>query len=250
VDDDVKNQTLQSENQRLLALQQRTNERIRELELSNEEKAGLLRAALLDRDNLTPELLELMRVELLQRVREQIERVVQATPETRPDVLETEATDIAKTVMESQAALDYAKKVSFPDSSPMEEYPAFESRVSTVRSRKDQDVSSTLARESMQACGTFREKVQERKGSISALPSSNAGAEPTALGKLSKISHAFRRRKRASEAFSETLFSQPSTSQAASSVLGVASNRLSLCLFALDFFCILLLVVFVLLSIC
>jgi protein HOOK3 len=224
VDDDVKNQTLQSENQRLLALQQRTNERIRELELSNEEKAGLLRAALLDRDNLTPELLELMRVELLQRVREQIERVVQATPETRPDVLETEATDIAKTVMESQAALDYAKKVSFPDSSPMEEYPAFESRVSTVRSR--------------------------RKGSISALPSSNAGAEPTALGKLSKISHAFRRRKRASEAFSETLFSQPSTSQAASSVLGVASNRLSLCLFALDFFCILLLVVFVLLSIC
>lgn len=113
IDEDVKNTTLQSENQRLLLVQQKLNEKLRELELTNDEKSGLLRAALLDRDNLTPELMEIMKKELLNRVREQIERVVQAPSETRPQVLETEATDIARIVMESQAALDAAKKVSF-----------------------------------------------------------------------------------------------------------------------------------------
>jgi protein HOOK3 len=98
----------------LLALQQKTNQRLRELEFNNDEKTSLLRAALLDRDNLTPELLEIMRAELLQRVKGQIERVVQAPSETQPEVLDSEATEIAKIVMESQVALDDATKVSIP----------------------------------------------------------------------------------------------------------------------------------------
>lgn len=221
MDEDVKNATLQTENQRLLALQQKTNQKLRELELRNEEKAGLLRAALLDRDNLTPELLELMRVELLQRVREQIERVVQATPETQPKVLDTEATDIAKTVMESQAALDYAKKVSYPDCSQPEEYSTPHSPIPTARSKRDQVISSSIPSRRIvngNASESILQNPAARNASISGVSISSAGTEPTTLGKLSQISHVFRRRKRASGVLSETLFSQPSTSQVASFV--------------------------------
>ncbi|KAF2274166.1 uncharacterized protein EI97DRAFT_381842 [Westerdykella ornata] len=110
IDESTKNNTFEAEIQRLLSLQHKTNQKLRDLELANDEKSGLLRAALLDRDNLSPELLEIMRTELLQRVREQIERVVQATPETRAKVLEAEATEIAKTVMEAKAKLEGVKK--------------------------------------------------------------------------------------------------------------------------------------------
>lgn len=101
---------LQAEQNHLLMLQHKLNQKLRDLELANDEKAGLLRAALLDRGNLTPELMELMKVELLQRIKEQVERVVSAPIETRPSILEAEATEIAKTVMQSQAALENAKK--------------------------------------------------------------------------------------------------------------------------------------------
>ncbi|KAF2016551.1 hypothetical protein BU24DRAFT_204379 [Aaosphaeria arxii CBS 175.79] len=53
-----------------------------------------------------------MKAELLQRVREQIERVVKAPAESQSKILDAEAMEIATTVMESQAALDNAKKVS------------------------------------------------------------------------------------------------------------------------------------------
>jgi protein HOOK3 len=170
-----------------------------------------------------------MRVELLQRVREQIERVVDATPETRPKVLDTEATEIAKTVMESQAALDYAKKVSYPNYSQNVEYTTPRSPISTVRSKKDQINSSMPSKRKVNASETVLHNPTVRKGSISGVSISSAGTEPTTLGKLSQISQVFRRRKRNSGVLSETLFSQPSTSQVASFVHGVASNRLSLC---------------------
>ncbi|KAJ5055874.1 hypothetical protein J3E74DRAFT_376074, partial [Bipolaris maydis] len=83
---------------------------LRELELANAEKSGLLRAALLDRDNLPPELLELKRVETIQQMREMIESVVKAPPETQPRVLDATSSEIAETVLSSEAALDKAKK--------------------------------------------------------------------------------------------------------------------------------------------
>ncbi|KAH7073667.1 hypothetical protein BKA63DRAFT_534101 [Paraphoma chrysanthemicola] len=100
ISEEAKAEGLQAEHERMLALQQRTNEKLRDLELANEEKAGLLRAALLDRENLSPELLELKRAETLRQIREQIQAVVGAPPE------------IAETVLSSEAALEKAKKVS------------------------------------------------------------------------------------------------------------------------------------------
>ncbi|EMD87332.1 hypothetical protein COCHEDRAFT_30835 [Bipolaris maydis C5] len=110
IDDDVRAASMQKEHERLLVLQERTNDRLRELELANAEKSGLLRAALLDRDNLPPELLELKRVETIQQMREMIESVVKAPPETQPRVLDATSSEIAETVLSSEAALDKAKK--------------------------------------------------------------------------------------------------------------------------------------------
>ncbi|EMD59471.1 hypothetical protein COCSADRAFT_101725 [Bipolaris sorokiniana ND90Pr] len=112
IDDDVRTASMQKEHERLLVLQERTNDRLRELELANAEKSGLLRSALLDRDNLPPELLELKRVETIQQMREMIESVVKAPPETQPRVLDATSSEIAETVLSSEAALDKAKKVS------------------------------------------------------------------------------------------------------------------------------------------
>lgn len=103
---------MQKEHERLLVLQERTNDRLRELELANAEKSGLLRAALLDRENLPPELLELKRAETIQQMRERIESVIKAPPETQPKVLDATSSEIAETVLSSEAALDKAKKVS------------------------------------------------------------------------------------------------------------------------------------------
>lgn len=112
IDDDVRAASMQKEHERLLVLQERTNDRLRELELANAEKAGLLRAALLDRENLPPELLELKRAETIQQMRERIESVIKAPPETQPKVLDATSSEIAETVLSSEAALDKAKKVS------------------------------------------------------------------------------------------------------------------------------------------
>jgi protein HOOK3 len=113
IDDDVRAASMQKEHERLLVLQERTNDRLRELELANAEKASLLRAALLDRENLPPELLELKRAETIQQMRERIESVLKAPPETQPRVLDATSSEIAETVLSSEAALDKAKKVSY-----------------------------------------------------------------------------------------------------------------------------------------
>lgn len=109
-DDEAKAKVVSAEHERMLGLQQRTNQKLRDLELANEEKASLLRAALLDRENLSPELLELKRAETLQRIRNQIEFIIDAPVETQPDVLERTSVEIAQTILSSEAALDKAKK--------------------------------------------------------------------------------------------------------------------------------------------
>ncbi|KAG9195690.1 hypothetical protein G6011_00811 [Alternaria panax] len=110
IDDDTRSAAVQKEHERLLVLQERTNDRLRELELANAEKSGLLRAALLDRHNLPPELLELKRVETIRQMRERIESVIKAPPEVQPQTLDTTSTEIAETVMSAEAALEKAKK--------------------------------------------------------------------------------------------------------------------------------------------
>ncbi|KAF2129133.1 hypothetical protein P153DRAFT_367405 [Dothidotthia symphoricarpi CBS 119687] len=110
ISEDDKAEFIHAEHERMLGLQQKTNEKLRELELANEEKTSLLRAALLDRENLSPELLELKRAETLRQIREQIESVVKAPAEVQPKVLETTSSEIAEVVLSSEAALDKAKK--------------------------------------------------------------------------------------------------------------------------------------------
>ncbi|KAF2741929.1 hypothetical protein M011DRAFT_300141 [Sporormia fimetaria CBS 119925] len=207
INEDALNNPLQTENQRLLALQQRAIRRIEELELSNDEKAGLLRTALLDRDNLSPELLEIMRAELLQRVRGQIERVLHATPDTQPKVLDTEATEIAKTVMESQAALDYVKKVSIASPSKdavSQGYTPHTPFSSPLRPSKVSVLASPV---------TPQEKpswTQSRRPSASGLSITSTGTGHSAFEKLANV---FRKRKREEWGRAETLFSQPNSSE-------------------------------------
>ncbi|UPX18396.1 uncharacterized protein EKO05_0008698 [Ascochyta rabiei] len=110
LDDEAKTKVVSAEHERMLALQQRTNQKLRDLELANEEKASLLRAALLDREHLSPELLELRRAETLQQVRDQIQLVISAPAETQSSVLDTTSSEIAETVLSSEAALEKAKK--------------------------------------------------------------------------------------------------------------------------------------------
>ncbi|KAL5118809.1 hypothetical protein ACEQ8H_003312 [Pleosporales sp. CAS-2024a] len=110
ISEEAKAEGLQAEYERMLSLQQRTNEKLRELEFANEEKAGLLRAALLDRQNLSPELLELKRVETLRQIRQQIEAVIGAPPEVQPKALDATSADIAEVVLSAEAALEKAKK--------------------------------------------------------------------------------------------------------------------------------------------
>ncbi|KAH3908467.1 hypothetical protein HBH56_175410 [Parastagonospora nodorum] len=110
ISEEAKAEGLQAEHERMLTLQQKTNERLRDLELANEEKSGLLRAALLDRGNLTPELLELKRVETLRHIRQQIEAVIEAPSEVQPKALDATSTEIAETVLSAEAALEKAKK--------------------------------------------------------------------------------------------------------------------------------------------
>ncbi|RYO31730.1 hypothetical protein AA0111_g4747 [Alternaria arborescens] len=110
IDDDTRSTAIQKEQERLLVLQERTNDRLRELELANAKKSDLLRAALLDRQNLPPELLELKRVETIRQMRERIESVIKAPPEVQPQTLDTTSTEIAETVLSAEAALEKAKK--------------------------------------------------------------------------------------------------------------------------------------------
>ncbi|KAF3050871.1 hypothetical protein E8E11_010333 [Didymella keratinophila] len=146
LDDEVKAKVVSAEHERLLALQQRTNQKLRDLELANEEKASLLRAALLDREKLSPELLELKRAEALQQVRSQIQSVISAPAETQSNVLDTTSTEIAETVLSSEAALDKAKKVSISQQSHTKSpSSAFDVAVSTMKTRQRLDPSYSAA---------------------------------------------------------------------------------------------------------
>jgi protein HOOK3 len=96
----------------VLALQQKTNQKLRDLEIANEESRSLLLRALLEKDNLSPELLQIKKEETLRQIREQIQGVIITPSEAQPKVLEVTSSEIAETVLKSQAALDMVKKVS------------------------------------------------------------------------------------------------------------------------------------------
>jgi protein HOOK3 len=213
VSEEVKADAVQAEHERLLSLQQKANQKLRELELANEEKAGLLRAALLDRDNLTPELLELMRAELLNRIREQIERVIQEPSDTQPKVLESEANEIAKTVMESQAALDNVKKVSITQLqsqiSKNDRTFAFGSPIHTIGSQLGHPASNTTL--SPLKLGVSPKRRLKRNTSVSEMSAASAGPERASTSTWGRVSTLFgRRTRRTNESvISETLFSRP-----------------------------------------
>lgn len=118
----------------MLALQHNTNQKLRDLEIAVEEKTSLLRTALLDRDNLPAELLELKRAETLHHIRERIDAVIKAPAEVQPSVLDTTSSEIAETVLSSEAALDKAKKVSIKQfSHAKSSSSAFDPAVSTMK---------------------------------------------------------------------------------------------------------------------
>ncbi|KAF2993178.1 hypothetical protein E8E13_001095 [Curvularia kusanoi] len=145
-DDEAKAQIVSAEHERMLALQQRTNQKLRDLELANEEKTSLLRAALLDRENLSPELLELKKEETLQQIRSQIQYIVNAPAETQSDILDKTSSEIAHTVLSSEAALEKVKKVSISQHSHTKPpSSAFDVAVSTMKTRQRLDPSFSAA---------------------------------------------------------------------------------------------------------
>jgi protein HOOK3 len=185
--EDEKAAVVSTEHERLLALQQKTNQKLRNLELLNEERSGLLRAALLDRENLSPELLELKRVETLRQVREQIQSVINAPAEVQPNVLDTTSSEIAETVLSSEAALDKAKKVSIQQSSrPHIQSPssAFDVVVSSMRPRQhlDQSLSAaTLISSASPGTGITGKK------SLSEVSISTTGTGQTSWGRIAQL---------------------------------------------------------------
>ena len=185
-DDEAKAKVVSAEHERMLALQQRTNQKLRDLELANEEKASLLRAALLDRENLSPELLELKRAETLQQIRDQIESIIDAPAETQPDVLEKTSVKIAQTILSSEAALDKAKKVSTSQNSHTKSpSSAFDVAVSTMKTRQRLDPSFSTA--------TLISKTTSDKGhlgknkSLSEVSASTTGTGQTTWSRVTQI---------------------------------------------------------------
>jgi protein HOOK3 len=186
ISEEAKAEGLQAEHERMLALQQKTNERLRDLELANEEKAGLLRAALLDRENLSPELLELKRAETLRQIREQIESVIGASPETQPSVLDTTSSEIAETVLSSEAALEKAKKVS-NNQIPHDKSPscAFDAAISTMRSV--QRLNSSFSAATLIPLASPSRGHTEKNKSLSEISSSTAGTGQSTWGRVAHI---------------------------------------------------------------
>lgn len=186
VSEEEKAQGLQAEHEHLIALQQKMNQRLRDLELANEEKSSLLRAALLDRDNLSPELLELKRAETIQQMRERIDLVIRAPVEVQPKVLDTTSIEIAETVLSSEAALDKAKKVSilqFPlDKSPAS---AFEAAISSMRPRQQLEPSFSTSTLIAQASPETRRA--EKNKSRSELSTSMAGTGQTPWWRMTAL---------------------------------------------------------------
>jgi hypothetical protein len=96
----------------MLALQQQTNQKLRDLEIARDEARGLLYSSLTIRDGRSPELLQALREAMLQQIREQIQGVIKAPSDAQPNVLESTSAEIADKVASSQAALDTVKRVS------------------------------------------------------------------------------------------------------------------------------------------
>lgn len=112
VDEEVKNEGLQAEHDRMLTLQQQTNQKLRDLEIARDEARSLLYASLTTKDGRSPELLQKLKEAMLQQIREQIHQVVKAPFEAQEKALEETSSDIADKVASSQAALDNVKRVS------------------------------------------------------------------------------------------------------------------------------------------
>ncbi|KAI4640890.1 uncharacterized protein J4E78_010532 [Alternaria triticimaculans] len=188
IDDDTRTAAVQKEHERLLVLQERTNDRLRELEVANAEKQGLLRAALLDRQNLPPELLELKRVETIREMRERIESVIKAPAEVQPQVLDTTSSEIAETVLSSEAALDKAKKISHSKSPSS----AFDAAVSAMK--KHQLEPSFTAATLVSPASPNRSHLGKDK-SLSDMSTSTAGTGQTTWGRLAQLVSPKRRTK-------------------------------------------------------
>jgi protein HOOK3 len=186
VSEEAKAEGLQAEHERMLAIQQKTNERLRDLELANEEKSGLLRAALLDRENLSPELLELKRAETLRQIREQIQAVVNAPSEVQPQALDATSSEIAQTVLSSEAALEKAKKVSNSQISPLKSpSSAFDAAVSTMRTAHSLEPSLSTAT-LISSSSPLRVHSLKNK-SFSEMSSSTAGTGHNTWGQMAQL---------------------------------------------------------------
>ena len=96
----------------MLAIQEKTNQKLRDLEIARDEARSLLYASLTTRDGRNPELLQKLKQALLEQIREQIQQVVKAPSEAQSIVLEETSTDIADKVASSQAALENVRRVS------------------------------------------------------------------------------------------------------------------------------------------
>jgi protein HOOK3 len=165
-----------------LALQQKTNERLRDLELANDEKSGLLRAALLDRENLSPELLELKRAETLRQVREQIQAVVNAPSEVQPQAIDATSSEIAQTVLSSEAALEKAKKVSKSQTPIKSPSSAFDAAISTMRTAHGLDPSPSAA--TLISSNSSNRVHTAKNQSFSEMSSSTAGTGQNTWGRV------------------------------------------------------------------
>lgn len=166
----------------MLALQQKTNQRLRDLELANEEKSSLLRAALLDRNNLPPELLELKRVETLRHIRERINTVIKAPLEAQSSVLDTTSSEIAETILSSEAAMDKAKKVSIAH------FSYHQSSSSTldlpVLKTRKQRLEPSLSANTPVAESSLKKTASGQHRSTSGISTSTAGTGQTRWGRL------------------------------------------------------------------
>ncbi|KAL1795526.1 hypothetical protein ACET3X_005750 [Alternaria dauci] len=191
IDDDTRSAAVQKEHERLLVLQERTNDRLRELELANAEKSGLLRAALLDRQNLPPELLELKRVETIRQMRERIESVIKAPPEVQPQTLDTTSTEIAETVLSAEAALEKAKKVSARQASHSKSSSAFDAAISTMKRQLEPSLTAATL---VSPTSPYKHRLGKDK-SLSDMSTSTAGTGQTTWGRMAQLVSPKRRTK-------------------------------------------------------
>ncbi len=152
---------------------------MRDLELANREKASLLRAALLDRHNLPPELLELKRVETIRQMHERIDAVIKAPLEVQPKVLDTTSIEIAETVLSSEAALDQARKVSIRSMS-YNKLPSSPFDAAVSSKRKKHRLESSLSASTLMSPVSPRRYYIQKNRSVSDISTSTSGSRQTA----------------------------------------------------------------------